>query len=252
MSPRSRAVMRAQKVASADRFPTGAKRLDILLEGGLRRGDTAIIHGPAFLGKGVLAASAIRKAVADGIPAVVVTTRLESERLLEGLAIPDAQRGLVQVIDSIGASIGCDTDGDGIQLVDGPTDLNGIAAALNTAQAALQGHHDDHLLVIDSVSTLIAHNAANNVFRFLQVVLGTGRRAGAHAVLVLDEPMHDPKDVESLKHLSTGTIQVRDREGKQQVRILGFDLEAHLGWIDYRSDNGQFDVVGSFAAGRIR
>lgn len=252
MSPRSRAVVRAQKVASTDRFPTGATRLDILLEGGLRRGDTGILHGPAFLGKGVLAAGAVRKALADGTPVVVITTRQEADRLLERLALPEKERSLLQVIDAMGATIGCDNESDDVQIVDGPTDLNGIAAALNTAQARLQGHHDDHLLLIDSISTLMAHNGASDVFRFLQVILGTGRRAGAHALLVLDEPMHDPRDVESLKHLSTGTIQVRDREGKQQVRIQGFDLEAHLGWIDYRSDNGGFDVIGSFAAGRIR
>lgn len=251
MTPRQRAIVRGTK-AGVIRFPTGATRLDLLLEGGLRRGDTGLLHGPAFLGKGVLAIGAVRKALDDGRPAIVVTTRREAARIHEAIGPDAAKGGMVQIVDVIAASIGCDDDLPGVTVVDGPTDLNGIAAALNDARAKLQGHHEDHLLVIDSLSTLIALNGIDAVFRFLQVVLGSSRRAGAHSLLVVDETMHEAAQVEALKHLCGGTIQVRDREGKQQVRLLGFDLQDHLGWIDYRVDDDGFDVIGSFAAGRIR
>lgn len=252
MSPRAQTLTQTPKAKGPKRFPTGAVRLDLLLEGGFRRGDTSVVYGPAFLGKGNLARNSIGHSLANGVPVIMVTTRLEAARILERLDLGAKEAKLLQIVDTVAASIGCNDVIEGVRVVDGPSDLNGVAAALNEARAQLQGHHDDHLLVIDSLSTLMAHNTSNTVFRFLQAIIGSSRRAGAHSILTLDEPMHTAHEVEAIKHLSTGTIQVRDREGKQQVRILGFELHSHLGWIDCRATDGGFDVVGSFAAGRIR
>ncbi len=250
MTPRQKVTAKASKT-KAPRHALGASRLDVLLDGGLRRGDVGMIHGPSFMGKAILGRLAIREALAQKQPVIIISTRQEGPLVMEKLGIGEKGNDLLQIIDTFSAGLGQKTS-KGTKIVNGPTDLNGIAAALNTAQAAIQGKHDDHLLVVDSVSTLIAHNTPEAIFRFLQVMLGSSRRAGARTLLLLDDGMHAGHDVESLKHVSTGTIHLRDLEGKHQVRILGFDASTHLGWIDYHAKGDQFDVVGSFAAGRIR
>ncbi len=250
MTPRQRLATKTAK-KNTPRHSIGASRLDVLLDGGLRRGDAALIHGPSFMGKAILSRLAAREAIASKQPVIILTTRQEGAVLRERLGIGEKGNDLLQIIDTFSSSVGGKAHA-GIKLINGPTDLNGIAAAINNAQAKLQGKHDDHRLIVDSVSTLIAHNSHDAVFRFLQVLLGANRRAGGHAMLLVDEGMHSAHEVESLKHLCSGTVQVRDLEGKHQVRILGFDASNHIGWIDYHAKDDQFDVIGSFAAGRIR
>ena len=54
------------------------------------------------------------------------------------------------------------------------------------------------------------------------------------------------------KHLMIGVIEVRDANGKAQMRIEGLGAPVGVGWVDYKFDKTQVEITGSFAAGRIR
>jgi circadian clock protein KaiC len=242
----------------AARLPTGVKRLDALLGGGLPEGSAALVYGPPFLGKEVLARRFMLACMAKGIPAIDVVTTVATADVRRNLGAADPaypqyeEARLARFVDTYSRSIGAADSFQDAQYLDGALDLNGIALAVNKAEADLIGAHDRHALVLNSVSTLIAYSSAQTAFRFLQTLVGRTRRAGATGLYLMDQGMHTDADVQMFKHLMTGVIELRESAGKTQVQVQGLGMAATPGWVDYRFDDRTFEVTGSFAAGRIR
>ncbi|HJQ93975.1 MAG TPA: RAD55 family ATPase [Candidatus Thermoplasmatota archaeon] len=243
---------------SAVKVPTGVKRLDSLLGGGVPAGSAVMVYGPPFLGKEILARRFILASLAAGLPAVYALTNAATDEVRRELAASDPgyQRAeaehRVRFVDTYSRSIGAADSFKDAAYLDGALDLNGISLAVNKAQAAIVGQHDAHALVVDSVSTLIAYSSAQTAFRFLQTLIGRTRRVGATGLYLMDHGMHTDADVQMFKHLMTGTIELRESAGKMQVQVQGLGASAAPGWVDYKFDERAFEITGSFAAGRIR
>lgn len=242
----------------ARRLPTGVRRLDQLLGGGIPAGSAVLVYGPPFLGKETLARRFLAHNVAQGTPAIAVLTNTATPDVRRELAGSDpgyAQgegRHLARFVDTYSRSIGAEDNWPDAQYLDGSLDLNGISLAVNKAQATLIGEHDAHALVVDSISTLVAFTNAGTAFRFLQTLIGRTRRVGATGLYLMDHGMHSAADIQMFKHLMSGVIEVRDASGKSQMRVEGLGAPVGVGWVDYKFDDTTFEVTGSFAAGRIR
>jgi KaiC/GvpD/RAD55 family RecA-like ATPase len=243
---------------TAPRVPTGVRRLDALLGGGVPAGSAVLVYGPPFLGKEVLARRFVLASLAAGLPAIYVLTNAATDDVRRDLAASDPKYKTAEAehrarfVDTYSRGIGATDSFKDAEYLDGALDLNGISLAVNKAQAALIGKHDAHALVVDSVSTLIAYSNAQTAFRFLQTLIGRTRRVGATGLFLMDQGMHTEADVQMFKHLMSGTIELRESSGKTQVMVQGLGATAAPGWVDYKFDDHVFEITGSFAAGRIR
>ena len=240
------------------RLSTGVKRLDALLNGGIPRGSAVLVYGPPFLGKEVLARRFILASLKAKVPAIDILTNVAAADVRDNLAAQEPgytaleQAHLLRFVDTYSRSIGAaDSFKDAIYL-DNALDLNGVALAVNKVQADLIAKHDHHALVLNSVSTLIAYANAQTAFRFLQTLIGRTRRVGATGLFLMDHGMHTDADVQMFKHLMSGTIELRESNGKSQVKVEGLGAPQGPGWVDYKFDERTFEITGSFAAGRIR
>ncbi|MGB0651954.1 MAG: RAD55 family ATPase [Thermoplasmatota archaeon] len=230
-------------------MPTGSNGLDRLLGGGLRTGSITLVDGPAFLGKEALARGAAMANLAADVPVLWITTRRCAQDIEADLPLLDGATP-PSFIDTYSAAVGADEPAHNITYVDATTDLNGLAAAVREHHARLAGHEGPHLLVVDSVSTLVLHVGAAPAFRFLQVLLGRSRRAGATTLLTLDAGMHPESEREMLRHLCDAAIELRRDRERNQVRVQGRAVGGGE-WIDYQVGASGFQVTGSLAAGRI-
>jgi KaiC/GvpD/RAD55 family RecA-like ATPase len=240
------------------RLPTGIKRLDALLNGGIPAGSAVLVYGPPFLGKEVLARRFLVANMANGVPGIDVLTNVATEDVRANLAASEPRyaefegKHLSHFIDTYSKSIGATDSFKDAHYLDGALDLNGVSIAVNKVQAALMSGHQQHTLVVNSVSTFIAYTNPQTAFRFLQTLIGRTRRAGATGLFLMDHGMHTDADVQMFKHLMSGTIELRESGGKTQVQVQGLGAPQGPGWVEYRFDDKTFDIVGSFAAGRIR
>lgn len=240
------------------RLATGVTRLDELLKGGIPEGDFSLVYGPPFIGKETLARLFFLTGYRQDTPSVYIVTGRTSEELRTDLTRidPDYPRfersGQAWFIDTYSRSVGADEDHPYTEYVDGPMNLNGISLALNNVQRRLVQEHRTHRLVLDSVSTLIAYINAQTAFRFMQVLIGKARRAGATGMFLLDEGMHTEAEVQTFKHLADGEVAFRNHNGKNQLQVQGLGIQEVPGWVDYRADERSLEITGSFAAGRIR
>ena len=244
------------------KLATGVRRLDDLLDGGLPPSSATLVYGPAFLGKEVLARLYFLQGLALGQPGIYVLTGQATSDVRAQLAAmnpkyPEWERqGLAHFVDTYSKTIGAEDDHPHAEYVDGAVNLNAVALAVNNAQrkilAAAPTPSTPHRLVLDSVSTLATYTNAQTTFRFLQVLVGKARRAGATSLLLLQAGMHTDAEVQTFKHLADGVVEVRSDGSANMLSVLGVGVTENRGWVEYRFTERSFDVTGSFAAGRIR
>lgn len=240
------------------RVPIGVKRLDELLEGGVPPRSTTLLFGPPYTGKAILSRLYLLAGLRAGVPGLVVLTDTSASEHAESLKALDkdvpnyVEQGLLHYLDMYSWMIGDRERYPNTEYVEGPTDLNAAMMAVNTMERRLLQTHETHRLVFDSVSTLIVHTNAQTAFRFLQLFLGRTRQAGATSLLLLERGIHQPNEVELVKHLTNGILELRKDEGKTQLQAEGFGVEGLSGWVDFHSTDESFEITGSFASGRIR
>lgn len=237
---------------------TGVKRLDDMLEGGLPQGSATLVYGPPFIGKELLTRLYLLAAWRKGVPSVLVLSGDAASDVRKQFAQLDPQyaeyekRGLVHYVDTYSRSIGAEDDHPTTEYVDGPVNLNAVSLAVNNAQRKIIAEHAEHRLVMDSVSTLVTYTNAQTTFRFLQVLVGKAKRAGATTMLMLDQGMHTDAEVQTFKHLADGVIEVKNEGPTNLLNVMGLGVTENRGWVEYRFTPTSIDVTGSFAAGRIR
>lgn len=241
------------------KHPTGVRRLDDLLGGGLPPGSFSLAYGPPFTGKDVLARLFALGGPSLAMPCIVVLTdesATEASTRLEAVdpRVPDFEkRGLLHYVDAYSRAIGAAGEiHPHTEYVDGPMNLNALTVAVNGCEARIVGQHPQHRLVFDSLSTLMTYTNPQTVFRFLQVMVGRTKKAGATGLLMLTEGMHSDAEVQTLKHLCDGVIRVRSENQKKMIHVEGLGLTDTPGWVEYHFDETSFEITGSFAAGRIR
>jgi KaiC/GvpD/RAD55 family RecA-like ATPase len=242
----------------AAKVEIGVRRLDDLLDGGLPPTSTTLVYGPPFLGKELLTRLFLLHGMRAGVPGILVLTGQATSDVRQQLAqidpaYPKHERdGLIQFVDTYSKSIGAEDDFPHAEYVDGPVNLNAVSLAVNNAQRRLIAEHPVHRMVFDSVSTTVTYTNAQTTFRFLQVLVGKAKRAGATTMLLLDQGMHTDAEVQTFKHLSEGVIEVRADGPNNLLQVAGIGVTESRGWVEYRFSDRLFDVTGSFAAGRIR
>lgn len=239
-------------------MPTGVRRLDDLLGGGLRERSTTLLYGPPFIGKEVLAKLWIMTGLQQKIPGILVLTDVSSFDMRRQLAEMDPRyaeyekAGLIHFVDTYSKSIGASDTHPTTEYVDGLVNFNAVSLAVNNAERKIIGQHANHRVLFTSVSTLIAYTNGQTAFRFLQVLVGKTKAAGATNLLVLERGMHQDAEVEAIKHLTEGIIEFKSETGKNLLHVEGAGLTDNRGWVDYKFSDKTLDITGSFAAGRIR
>jgi KaiC/GvpD/RAD55 family RecA-like ATPase len=237
---------------------TGVRRLDELLGGGLPQGSASLVYGAPFIGKELLTRLYLLDGLRRGVPAILVLTGEAASDVRSELAeIEPAYpgweaAGLVHIVDTYSRSIGAEDGHPHVEYVDGAVNLNAISLAVNNAQRKVIADHAEHRMVLDSVSTLVTYTNAQTVFRFLQVLLGKAKRAGATTMMLMDAGMHADAEVQTFKHLADGVIEVKTEGTANVMHVAGLGVTENRGWIEYRFTPREMEITGSFAAGRIR
>lgn len=236
---------------------TGVKQIDALLSGGVPENQRVLVYGPSFQGKESLAKQAALANLQKGVPVILLLTNTASQDLRTDLVAMDKEtpqyekEGLLWFVDAYSRQVGLQDNGANVEYVDSPVDTNGLSLALNRVHSQIIKKGAQHLLVIDSASTLVLYSNAQATFRFLQVLVGRARQAGAVSMILLEHGMHSEAEVQMFKHLVDGCIELRTNNEHTQLAVEGLGLQRNPGWLDYTLQDNRVEVTGSLAAGRI-
>jgi len=117
-------------------------------------------------------------------------------------------------------------DTSDIKRVSGPLALNEISISLAQLEAELYRLSPKHLVLFDSLSTLLMYSNPPMVGRFLQILIAKIKNAGGSVLFTLEEGMHDPKDMVTIEHLMQAIIHVKKEKEKIVIKadgISGFE-----------------------------
>ncbi|MDL5361084.1 hypothetical protein [Halalkalicoccus sp. NIPERK01] len=182
-------------------------------------GSALLVSGPPMTGKYDLFVRLLA-----GSEAIAITTDTDASTLREDYAAVAASERL-SIVDCVSRSRGAATaDSADVRYVPGPGNLTRIGTAFTDLVDSRTG--DDVRVGLHSVSPLVMAAELRSVYRFLQVFTGQVRSAGWLCLATFDPTMHDERTVNTVLDPFDACIDTRERDGRREARIRGFDSRA--------------------------
>ncbi len=233
----------------------GAEALDRFIGEGFAPGVRFMCLGPPFHGKDVFMRQLVLANLQRGVPAVIVLADRSSDETKAILRAMDPAfdaydaKGMVRWVDAFPAPAGRAKQDARARRVEGPHEIGAIAAAVHELQDGLP---DPHLLILDSVSTLLQYHGVRPTYRFLQSLMGGARAAGATVGLILDQGVMPPPGETLFEPLVDGVLQFVTEGDHRCLRPRGFGLGGAPYSMDCTFNRESFEVTTTLAEGRIR
>jgi len=155
----------------------------------------------------------------------------------------------VRYIDVYSTSVELKEESKWAIFVDSPINRERIASSI--IQILKEKEGNNHRIVFDSISTLIVYSDAKAVFRFLQVLSGICKRMNATSMFSMTRGMHEEIEVQTIKHLMDGVIELKEEGARFQLRVQGCGEVISRHWIDYVLEGEELRLTGAFRMGRV-
>ena len=181
----------------------------------LPAGTSVMVIGPPMSGKDGLLNSIVAEGLASGDAVILITTSETGESAAE--RFQGAEN--LGIIDCMSRPLGLNVpDTPQIKRVSGPMDLTGMGVRASQFLQEFRG--SNVRLCISSLSTLLMYSSLQAVFRFMHVLLGRVSVNGALCACVVEEGMHDPQTVSTLKQLFSAVIEIKIERDALWLRLI--------------------------------
>ena len=209
---------------------TGLSRLDSLLKNGIPEKSSILVLGPPKSGKTLLGLHFLFEGLQNNEYGVYVVTNSFPEDVMKrfeniGNVDDSLQNGMLKVVD-------CYTMYTGVQKgntlfiirVSGPTALTEIGIAFTEITKKIPKNSKVRV-IFDSVSTLLLFNAPKTVETFVQSMNGKIKWFGGTSMFILEEGMHDQKDVTTINSLLDALLHLKKEAEEREIEINGFGVD---------------------------
>lgn len=96
-------------------------------------------------------------------------------------------------------------------------------------------------VVVESLSNLLMYSNLQTVFRFLHVFTARLKAMDAVGVYTVEEGMHDPATITTLKQLAQGVIEMKEEDNGKYLRVMGL-TPAPTDWCGYQIADNKIGV----------
>ena len=211
-------------ILKKSRFSTGIGDLDIILEGGYPNPGNIILIGPSGMEKAAFAYHFASGAGASENTYIVCGTSSPEDIIKKaGTLGINLNKPNIYFIDCYSATLGKPTEStEKIMMVPGPSALNDISLMLNEAIKASTGKK--MRVVFDTLSTFVLYNPRDSIRKFLSIIEGRLKGAGATTLYLVDEGVHDKQLVSLLEHGMDEKYTIADKGGKFFLLVPEIDV----------------------------
>lgn len=108
-----------------------------------------------------------------------------------------------------------------IVYVPGPLALNELSVAIAETEAEFFKKSSEHLIIFDSLSTMLLYMNPATVARFMQVIIGKIKNANGKVCFAIEEGMHSKEIMVTIEHLMDAIVYVKRDNGKVFYRADG-------------------------------
>ncbi|WP_406660018.1 recombinase RecA [Methanolobus sp. ZRKC3] len=230
-------------------YSLGIKELDDLV-GDIREGTNLMMIGPPMSRKDDLLDVIIYGNLSNADDsAIIVSTREPGERILGWFEENGMDPSTVNlgVVDCVTKTLGIGAaDVEGIKRASSPVDLTGIGVKISQffEDFFVRKGSPRVRLCINSLSTILMYSNLQTVFRFLHVFTGRVKAAGGFGLYVVEDEMHDPQTIATLKQLFDGLIEIKAMGDSYAMRVVGLSPKP-TPWFEYSIDGAEVSLSES-------
>lgn len=211
----------ALPIIKKNRLSTGIKDLDIIMEGGYTNPGNILILGPSCTEKTALAhhfAAAGLKSKNEHV--LFITSDLTPSAVKEKASSIDLDlNGEISFVDCYSQTIGQPSKEPNVTSVSGPQALEDMS--FNIGDIINKTAGKKLRVIFSSLSTLLLYNPKDSMLKFLQVVSGRLRNAGATVLLLVEEGVHDKQLLSMVEHIVDEKYIIVDKGGSFELDIPG-------------------------------
>lgn len=195
---------------------------------------TVLVIGPPRSEKSILANQFLVDGIKKNEGVVYFITNNFPENVL-GAVLAAFDKAAMTIIDCYTTYAGISKPSEEFIIrTSGPYALNEISIALTKAMKSMK---PPIRIVFDSLSTLLLHNKPNEMEEFLEINIGKMKSRGATALLMVEEGVHDPKQLSLLESLTDATLKFSRDERSMVLSTVGEDRK-----IKYKLDKNELMV----------
>ncbi len=210
-------------ILKKNRLSTGVADLDIILEGGYPNPSNFILLGPTGMEKIAFAYHFAGSNKADET-SYIVCGNSSPEDIKSKASTMGIDLGNVHFIDCYSSTLGRElpNNSENVTIVSGPSALNDISLAINEAIGKSSGKR--MRVVFDTLSTFVLYNSKDSIKKFLSVIEGRLRNAGATTLYLVDEGVHDRQLLSLIEHGMDEIYTIVDKGGKFAIVMPKIDM----------------------------
>jgi KaiC/GvpD/RAD55 family RecA-like ATPase len=170
--------------------------------------------------------------------------KIEERYANSGLPL-DQYKDAYGIVDCVSRSLGADKTetSENIALVASAVDMTGISIAVG--QFLEEFWREKQMkrirVIVESVSNLLMYSNVQTVYRFLHVFTGKVRAVEGLGIYTIEEGMHDPTVITTLKQLVQGVIEIKEEEDRRFLRASGI-TPMPTKWAEYTFENNEIVV----------
>jgi KaiC/GvpD/RAD55 family RecA-like ATPase len=195
-----------------------------------------LLSGPAMSGKYELLLDFVIEAEKHGEGSLFITTNENAAGILSDInALTGESSAALRLVDCVSEqqSVEGRFPEERVEYVNSPGDVTGLGIGVTEQlrRFAEEGAERNRT-VFHSLSTLLMYSEIETVFRFLHVLTGRIDSVGGIGLFTLDPTSHDDGDVNTLKQLFDGEIELRESDDGHEMRFAGL-AGTPDGWVSY-------------------
>jgi len=218
-------------ILKANRLSTGIEDLDIILEGGYHNPGNIAIIGPSGMEKAAFSYHFV--AAGKDENAYIICAHSSPNHIIEKASTIGIRldKENIHFIDCYTSTLGKSAAKEmpRVRTVIGPGALNDISLMLNEAIAESKGKK--LRVVFDTLSTFMLHNPEDSMRKFLSVIGGRLKSAGATTLYLVDEGVHDKRVISLIEHNMDEVHTLAEEGGKFVFTVpeLGMPIPVRIG-----------------------
>lgn len=219
-------VVEEMPVLRKNRMTTGIREFDIMLEGGYKHPGNILLIGPSGMEKMTFSYH-FADAAADDENVYFICSSSTPEEIIKKAATCgiDLKKPNVKFIDCYSTATGAQkTDSEQIKVVPGPRALNDLSLALNEAMGESRGKR--MRVIFHTLSVFVLYNTQESIQKFIDVVGGRLKAAGATTLYLVEEGVHEKQLMGILERVMDEKYSITEKNGSLflELPILNFSV----------------------------
>jgi len=238
-------------------IPTGLSRLDELLKGGIPPKSSVLLLGKSFMGIDVLENNFIVNGLNSKVPCLIVTTDKPASDIRASLLplVPRLevfeQKGFIKYLDTYSSTVGLKDDNKAIIHQNGVIDMASMINITSRVQHNFSKKFAHHRVVFRTPSTLLTKTDQKRALHFMETFQARCKAYGGVCLYNIIEGLHTEAEIGAIENLMNGVILFKRENERKYLKAQGLGEVATRDWIEYKHDDINFEVVGSFHLDRI-